>query len=673
MRNAECTFPLSRRGTYSRKRKAAHDAQGEANLEVGKPQREDQPRREDAIQRPAAIQEGWTYPDASAVAACHGHQDESTCSTTAADNSVNREPPAPPLQTSSLASMFEDYLDSQRPPNESILGKRGIIFLADSSPLTFALGELRRDKSLHDVSSRVTTTVSESEEGVAGPKGSPHPAHMTSADITYLEAKGAFEIAQDELLSSLVSAFLEKFCPLYSMVNRAKFVQLYEQQKLPWILMHAVCFIGATYCDQGVIHRSAMKTRGHARRYFYDKAKILFDLGYETDKIILLQTVLLLTFWGPQMKSYWNPCSWIGFGVTLADSLGIYRSNSSAHLPPPDRSLLRRLWWTLAVRDAYCAALLGRPFRINMARCDTESLSMDDFKQEDGDDNVAMSRSTYTGALCQIQIAKLSLILRQIMLSRSKGTYDTQVMANLHRLLQQWQADLPAAVDWRVPSNAMNLAAMSLKIVFHHHLIVIYLGEPHYGPSDTNCQVDIDSPSMELAESAAQTIASSAIALMTGSMVGNLPHEVFPGFFIAGIVFYRQMKKENAILAQLGQAALDNCQMVMNEARDSWDASQWALRIFDFLLSRTDRIDSQRDKACEPPNASTQDYPMSQNMAEMDNMAGPLDTTGAVGDMSGTIDLHSLPNQHLMETVNDILLMPDYFMTTADYDFSVPF
>ncbi|KAF2247885.1 hypothetical protein BU26DRAFT_519683 [Trematosphaeria pertusa] len=670
MRNVECTFLPSRRGTYPRKKKVGYDAH----------------------------QPGCNEPTARAVGLGTGvgraGDLDSACATTSvprwqadaghahrngSESPARGEPRDAPLRTSSLAAMFEEYLDSQPPPNESVLSKRGVIFLADSSPLTFALGELPRDKTLHNVSSRVTNTASESEEGLAGPQGSPHPVHMSAADIAYLKAKGAFEMPQDELLSALVGAFLDKFCTLYSIVNRDKFVQLYEQQKLPWILMHAVCFIGATYCDQAVIHRSAMQSRWHARRCFYDKAKVLFDLGYETDKIILLQTVLLLTFWGPQMKSYWNPCSWIGFGVTIADSLGIYKSNSSAHQPPAGRSLLRRLWWTLAVRDAYCAALLGRPFRINMARCDTEPLSIDDFYPEDGHDQAAAAaraaESTYAGAQCQIQIAKLSLILRQIMLSKSNGKYDAQVIANLHRLLEQWQADLPAAVDWRTPGNATNLCAMSLKIIFHHHLIVIHLGEPPCGSPDTNSQVDMDSLSIKLAESAAQTIASSAIALMTGSMVGNLPHEVFPGFFIAGIVFYRQMKNQNAMLAQLGQAALDNCQMVMNEARDNWDAAQWALRIFDFLLSKTDRIESQRDKACQQlPNAPAHDFAMSRDITEMDTPAGQLDAAAVVGgDMSATIDLNSLPNQYFMETVNDILLMPDYFMTAAEFDFSVPY
>ncbi|KAF2687386.1 hypothetical protein K458DRAFT_415639 [Lentithecium fluviatile CBS 122367] len=697
-RTAECIFLPSRRGTYPRKKKTASDASSSGNPNPNSLQR-DAPRNQrvvlssntETIRSADNSTENWGYPEINDFApddetnSSHPDNNSSVATpgpggpmdsgaTQSTGTSVMGEPLNAPLQRSSLAAMFEDYLDSQGPSYENVLGKRGIIFLADSSPLTFALEELRRDKTLHDISPQVTDKGSENEEGLAGPQCSSHPSHMSAADITYLKAKGAFEFPQGELLSALVNAFLDKFYPLYSIVNRAKFEHLYEQQKLPWILLHAVCFIGATYCDHGVIHRSRLQSRWHARHHFYNKAKVLFDLGYETDKIILLQTVLLLTFWGPQMKSYWNPCSWIGFGVTIADSLGIYKANSSAHLSPADRSLLRRLWWTLAVRDAYCAALLGRPFRINMSRCDTEPLRLDDFNQDGGSPQAVPKGRSYTGALCQIQIAKLSLILRQIVLSRSKGANDSQKTANLHRLLNQWQSDLPTVVDWQKPSNFTNLCAISLKIIFHHHLIVIHLGEPHLGPPAINHRVDPDNPSLKIAESAAQTIASSALTLMTSSMVSSLPHEVFPGFLIAGIVFYRQMKNHDGIVAQLGQAALDNCQMVMNEARESWDAAQWALRIFDFLLSRSDRTDPRGDKGSQSSSTPGRDSSISREMAGLGAAAAQFDGTGTAGnEFPATFDPHAVPTLDLMETVNEIMLMPDYFMTPADYDFNMQF
>ncbi|KAJ9663033.1 hypothetical protein H2198_001025 [Neophaeococcomyces mojaviensis] len=83
-----------------------------------------------------------------------------------------------------------------------------------------------------------------------------------------------------------------------------------------------------------------------------------------------------------------------------------------------------------------------------------------------------------------------------------------------------------------------------------------------------------------------------------------MPHGVFTAFSIAGIVFYRQVRAHDDILAKLGRAALDSYQMVINEAHDHWDAGPWTMRIFDFLLSsltKKDTIDSSEAQAAATP------------------------------------------------------------------------
>jgi hypothetical protein len=99
----------------------------------------------------------------------------------------------------------------------------------------------------------------------------------------------------------------------------------------------------------------------------------------------------------------------VGFGVTIAESLGIYRIDKSTYMDPKRRSLLKRLFWALAVRDAYCSALLGRPFRLNITQCDTEPLTLEDFDHEENcpkqDHGQCLSHGHY-----QIQVSKLSLI-----------------------------------------------------------------------------------------------------------------------------------------------------------------------------------------------------------------------------------------------------------------------
>lgn len=57
-------------------------------------------------------------------------------------------------------------------------------------------------------------------------------------------------------------------------------------------------------------------------------------------------------------------------------------------------------------------------------------------------------------------------------------------------------------------------------------------------------------PSKELIESTARAIASNAITLMTKACLSGLPHEVFPRFFIAGIIQYRQTQQNDPMVAK---------------------------------------------------------------------------------------------------------------------------
>lgn len=492
----------------------------------------------------------------------------------------------PSQQRDSLKAMFERFLERQGHRIEDATDACGLIFLSGASPLMFALEEARganrdtlQDAETPLIASDQTSTI-ESDN---------HPAHLSAPDISYLKAKGAFERPKGELLDAMLAAFTERFYPLYSIVNLAEFTEACKAGTLPWILLHALCFIGSTFCDLSVLHRAGFEGRWHARRQFYDRAKILFDVGYETNKIVLLQSVLMLSFWGPQMKSYWNPCSWVGFGVTIAESLGIHRLGSSVQVDSKRRGLLKRLFWTLAVRDAYCAALLGRPCRLNVVQCNTELLSLDDFghpadcsSPEDHD------RSQQPHAHYQIQVSKLSLILRDIIRARFGSSKDESMTTSLHSKLEAWQSELPPSMNWeQEPNQVTDLFSLSLKIIFHLQLVLIHLERPEEGMHTASSLSFVSSSSSEVTEAAAHTIASTAFTIISNSMLGALPHEVFPGFSVAGIVFYRGIKKHGGSLDQLSRSALDNCQMVLSQARESWDPANWVLKIFDFLLSRS--------------------------------------------------------------------------------------
>lgn len=477
----------------------------------------------------------------------------------------------------SLSAMFENFLDREGHEN---LCKAKLVLFGEPSPLTFAL-QLRRDMNsgLHDTNQRVLNS-----DSLTVVQEDVHPKHLRPHDIECLKAKGAFIYPESESLAEMINVFLERFYPLYSVVNPADLRKAQQERKLPWILLHSICFIAMTFCEPATIYKAGFRSRAEARQTYYDRAKALFDLNYENSKILLVKVAILLSFKGPQMDCYWNPCSWIEVGVTMAVALGLHRKSAAVNGTFNDQGLLRRLWWALAARDAHCSALLGRPFRINIAQCDVEMLTQDDFPDEH------ISGYSHESVEYQIQATKLSLILRDIMFLRFGPTGVSFTTDLIHEQLAVWKTNLPVTMQCQ-PGHS-SISAVQLDILLNYHIMLLHMDQPRQSRPNQSAPPATVYDSTGIAESSALTVSSSAIKLMTRTSICNIPHEVFPGFFMAGIILYQQTQQaQNTHLARMIQASFDNCQMLLNQAQNTWDPGVWAMKAFEFLLFAANAAD----------------------------------------------------------------------------------
>ena len=160
-----------------------------------------------------------------------------------------------------------------------------------------------------------------------------------------------------------------------------------------------------------------------------------------------------MTFWGGGPSNYWNFYSWLSTAVTIAEAMGIHRSTATTNMHPQDQSLLRPLWWILVVRDSSCSTLVGRRFRIDVKQADTEMLTLTDLTHDAPCPEAlgfAANESSY--AYYQIEIARLSLVVRDIVNSRfAPGkTYISPEVS--HQRLRYWRESLPVNLSWNEDS-----------------------------------------------------------------------------------------------------------------------------------------------------------------------------------------------------------------------------
>lgn len=165
----------------------------------------------------------------------------------------------------SLAKMFEEFVEERE------RGGLGMILFGEASPLTFALEEhIGEQACFYDA----RPTLSENKRLVDIPKEI-HPKHCSPEDIAYLTAKGAFTLPDRQIFGAYLDTFLTRFYPLYSIVNKSELLEAHERRNLPWIMLHGICLIGATFCDASIIHRTNYKSRAQARQAYYG---IFFNL-----------------------------------------------------------------------------------------------------------------------------------------------------------------------------------------------------------------------------------------------------------------------------------------------------------------------------------------------------------------------------------------------------------
>lgn len=159
----------------------------------------------------------------------------------------------------SLAELFEDFIDDYDH------GGRGIILFGEASPLTFALEEHAGEQArFYDA----RPILSENKRLVDRPR-EVHPPHCAPEDVAYLHAKGAFTLPEPRIFDAFVQVFITRFYPLYSIVNKSELMEAHERRTLPYIMSHAICLIGATFCDASLIHGTTYKSRAQARQAYY--------------------------------------------------------------------------------------------------------------------------------------------------------------------------------------------------------------------------------------------------------------------------------------------------------------------------------------------------------------------------------------------------------------------
>ncbi|KAE8371486.1 fungal-specific transcription factor domain-containing protein [Aspergillus bertholletiae] len=404
---------------------------------------------------------------------------------------------------------------------------------------------------------------------------------------------GAHKTFEKNVSDDLIKIFFELCYPQCPIFDRADFQLKYEAGRVSPLVLHAMYFMALNHCSEEVYKRAGFENRYLATFTCYQRAKTLYDTNHESDAIATLQAVYLLSFWwGSPMeqKDMWH---WTGIACNRAQSLGLHQWKTYVGLNERNKTLWRRIWWTLYVHDISVSIMLGRTPHINDAYCSVEMLGEDDF--EISNDGLIKSdlfkEPTRESRLYNIYLAKLCWKVSNCWLNIAGAQPSESMIVKSLDDLTSWKASLPGELQHRESAvsaegglwaTLINLSYFTMQVLIRRNGLDdpdrLKLGSVVFDAAVQIVRLLEDIVSAQLLP----------FALMRGA----------PAVFAALSVQIANMHGCPSHVVDVSKHRARLCMMIINKLQDHSPPLLWYHRLFVRLL---------RSMGCEIPNEESRE------------------------------------------------------------------
>jgi hypothetical protein len=192
---------------------------------------------------------------------------------------------------------------------------------------------------------------------------------LSPEDLAYLGHKGCFSLPPDS--KELIRAYMLFVHPTFPILDAHAIVRQCADgglDRINLLLLWSMLSVAASYIPEHA--KAAVKASWVAR------AQLLFHLTEENDKIILIQSALLLSFWFAEAEDTKQSWYWTGIAYSIAQTLGLHLDSHEGS--KVDREVRHNLWRACMLRDTWLSYTMGRPLRLDPAVCRIPILSAAD-------------------------------------------------------------------------------------------------------------------------------------------------------------------------------------------------------------------------------------------------------------------------------------------------------
>ncbi|KAF1816898.1 hypothetical protein P152DRAFT_3545 [Eremomyces bilateralis CBS 781.70] len=470
---------------------------------------------------------------------------------------------------------------------------------------------------------------------------------ISSLRHEYLRSEGAFTYPELQDSLQVLRAYFRWFHPCFPILDRSEIAGMVKSGEISPLLYQAILFVGTSYCDEETVHRMGFRDRPEAKAKLYNRARLLFDADWESNKVAVLQSLFLMSFWRAGPLNEKNSRYWLGAAIGLAQTRGFHRAAQSTTVGAKQAKMRRRIWWSIYVRDRQSSASLGLPSRIRDEDCDVQMLSPLDLEEEEPEGSASdiFGNNEPGHILYALEMAKLAKLLGKIITNQftpGDSYLDKDERSRLSEALVLWKSELPENMrecnsesrPGMIWTYLLHLAYNNLHIYLHRRAYVRPLNEG-------------DTQAGQVALQAARRITRIVEDMLSQDLVrfGQL-HVLFASLCIHTI----SLQRSKDTTRRLAEHRAQMCLLGLKEIQKYWEVNNLVLELFFQYLdeSTAKRLRASElepvSEAVPENNPALQPVPSQQSLgpnSSLDEVAvSPLDHAGLPHNQELSLGTH---------------------------------
>lgn len=407
--------------------------------------------------------------------------------------------------------------------------------------------------------------------------------YMDTAQRHYLQSRHAFDLPEKNISDALLQVYFQHFHPAFPIFDRKTFGELYLSGLTSTLALQSIFFIASTLCEEALLREAGFRDRRDATLTFYIRAKALYDSDFERDKVTVTAALFLLGFVWQSPEDQKDSWQWLGQAISTAQTLGMHRSTARSSLRSHHRSLWKRIWWSIYVRDRLTAAALGRPVRIRDEDCDIEPLEWADFEEPEtgAADICGMIHPCHIHYA--IEMSKLAVLFGQVLVTKFAPSRNSslQEMDAITARLSAWYRQLPRDLDKdSVPGTVSFFWSRMIHAAYDLCQLLVYRPQ-RIDPMSTR-----DIKNWTKAVAAANSVSRIAEDLLTTGVLRFGQLHLVPSLFAALSVHCIDVCGKEGEQCCLAEQQSRHCMLALSELSHSWPVAGWILRLFTSLMKR---------------------------------------------------------------------------------------